>query len=458
MLDTVPLEVDTLPVTPAPVAVAEPDPVAPATIRWNLATRIAFRFCALYFTMYVLFTQMISSLLPLPGDGNGVPPLESLSAVQKVISLVGVHIVRISSPISFRGSGSGDKTIDWLLALTLLLAATIGTTVWSVIDRRRDNYLRLNAWFRLFLRLSLATTLVTYGTVKAIPLQMPYPSLTRLVEPYGNFSPMGVLWYSIGASRPYEMFAGSAELLAAVLLFVPRLATLGALIALADCIQIFTLNMTYDVPVKLFSFHLILMSLVLLAPEASRLANLFIFNRTAAPSTQPPLFRGRRASRIVLALQLVFGAYAVGLGFYGAWQGWKTFGGGAPKPALFGIWNVEQMSIDGVTRSPLLTDWGRWRRVIVQNGTAVSFQRMDDTFTAYPATFDANAKTITLTKPADKNWKATFSFQQPDPERLILDGQMDGHKVRMETRLFDRNNFLLVKTGFRFVQEVPFNR
>jgi len=28
----------------------------------------------------------------------------------------------------------------------------------------------------------------------------------------------------------------------------------------------------------------------------------------------------------------------------------------------------------------------------------------------------------------------------------------------METRLFDRNNFLLVKTGFHFVQEAPFNR
>ena len=113
--------------------------------------------------------------------------------------------------------------------------------------------------------------MVSYGTAKAIPLQMPAPGLTRLLEPYGNFSPMGVLWYSIGASRPYEIFAGCAELLGGILLFVPRLALLGALVALAVSVQIFTLNMTYDVPVKLFSFHLILMSLVLIAPEVSRL-------------------------------------------------------------------------------------------------------------------------------------------------------------------------------------------
>jgi hypothetical protein len=94
----------------------------------------------------------------------------------------------------------------------------------------------------------------------------------------------------------------------------------------------------------------------------------------------------------------------------------------------------------------------------VQNATVVSFQRMDDTVTGYPATFDTNAKTIALTKPSDKNWKGTLAFTQPDPEHLVLDGQMDGHKVRMETRLVDRNSFLLVKTGFRFVQEAPFNR
>lgn len=449
MLATEPLEFDTPFITAAP-PVAEIEP----RVRWNSATRVAFRFCTLYFTLYVLFTQMIASLLPLPG----VRPLESFGWMQRVVSWVGVHVLRISYPFSFRQTGSGDKTADWVLAFTLVVVAVLGTVVWSILDRRRDNYARLNAWFRLFLRLSLATTLVSYGTVKAIPLQMPYPNLTRLVEPYGNFSPMGVLWYSIGASRPYEIFAGSAELLAAILLFVPRLSLAGALVALAVSVQIFTLNMTYDVPVKLFSFHLILMSLVLIAPEVSRLLDVLVFNRPAEPSRQRPLFRGRRAAAIALGLQLAFGAFIVGLGFYGAWQGWKTYGGGAAKPPLYGIWNVEQMQIDGVTRSPLLTDWGRWRRVIVQNATAVSFQRMDDTVTGYPATFDTNAKTIALTKASDKNWKGTFAFTQPDPEHLVLDGQMDGHKVRMETRLVDRNSFLLVKTGFRFVQEAPFNR
>ena len=57
--------------------------------------------------------------------------------------------------------------------------------------------------------------------------------------------------------RSYEIFAGCAETLGGILLLTPRTTTLGALVCLADMIQVFMLNMTYDVPVKLFSFHLI---------------------------------------------------------------------------------------------------------------------------------------------------------------------------------------------------------
>ena len=74
--------------------------------------------------------------------------------------------------------------------------------------------------------------------VKWIPLQMPAPGLQRLLEPYGNFSPMGVLWFFIGASKGYEMFAGGMEVASAILLFIPMLATLGAMVSFGTAVQI----------------------------------------------------------------------------------------------------------------------------------------------------------------------------------------------------------------------------
>jgi len=439
------------------IVAAEPVPLAPVEVapRWRLSTRIAFRFCVVYFGVYILTTQMLPAMNPI----GGLPVLSTLGIVSGPVMWVIRHVFHDTRQLTILG-GSGDKMFDWVFSLCLLVFAAAITLVWSVLDRRRPNYVRMHKWFRLFVRFAVATTMVSYGMAKFIPLQMPAPPLTRLLEPYGNFSPMGVLWYSIGASFPYERVVGSAELLAAVLLFVPMTATLGGIVALVDSIQIFALNMTYDVPVKLFSFHLILMSLFILAPDIPRLFRLLVMNRPASASTVPPLGRRRRAIQAGIALQILFGAFFLWRGYSGSVQSSATFGAGAPKPPLYGIWVIDRMTIDGIERAALVGDYERWRRVVVQNATTLTFWRMDDTPYGVPAQVDLTAKTITLTLGQGDQRKTigTFSIDQPAPDRLVLDGALNGRKIRMETHLFPRENFLLVNRGFNWIQELPFNR
>ncbi len=126
------------------------------------------------------------------------------------------------------------------------------------------------------------------------------------------------------------------------------------------------------------------------------------------------------------------------------------------------------MTIDGQIRSPLVTDYDRWRRMVVQGATGVTFQRMDDTFTGYGAKVDMSARTITLTRGAATPVPGTasdqapevgrFTFEQPSPERLVLDGTLDGKTMRMELQYYDRSNFRLVQSRFRWIQDYPFNR
>jgi hypothetical protein len=254
------------------------------------------------------------------------------------------------------------------------------------------------------------------------------------------------------------MFAGTAEMLGGILLIIPRTAMLGALVCVADMTQVFMLNMTYDVPVKLFSFHLLLMALFLLTPEVHRLADFFFHNRNVMPSTQPQLFKMRRANLIAIVAQIVFGLWMVGTAAYGGWGDWHTYGAGRPKSPLYGIWNVDELSIDGQIRSPLLNDYDRWRRVIFDFPEWMAFQRMDDSFVGCSASINVNDNTLVLKKSSDKNFKGNFTFQRPAPDRLILDGEMGDHKMRMQLHLVDRRKFLLVNRGFHWVQEYPFNR
>jgi hypothetical protein len=404
--------------------------------------------------LFLVLSQPVTGFIP----AIDIFPPCAYPPVSSLISWTAVHVFGIHAPLVFVGSGSGDKVSDWIFHFLILVIAIVATPIWSILDRRRDNYDDLAKWFRLFVRFALAGQLLGYGFAKFFPLQMPFPHLTRLLEPYGNFSPMGVLWSSIGAAPSYEIFAGAAEILAGVLLIFPRTALLGALVSLADMTQVFMLNMTYDVPVKIFSFHLLLLSLYLLAPQAQRLFDFFILSKNAAPWAAPQLLRGTRANRIAFVAQIVLGVYLLGANLSNASSAWNFYGGGSPKSVLYGIWDVMSLEVNGKMQPPLVTDPRRYRRVVFDSPTVVSFQQMDDTIKSYSVTSSVSKKTLLLTDAKDKKWKAQYAYEREGPSRLKLDGIVDKLHVRMRLALVDRNNYLLVSRGFNWVQDYPVNR
>lgn len=426
--------------------------------RWHPSTRVAFRFSFLYLGLYVVLTQMFTSLVLFTTNDSGAFEFDTTAPARAVVVWLAAHVFRIGHPIVTVETGSGDRFYDWIVLSGILTLAVIGTAIWSFLDRKRQNYAKLYACFRVFMRLSLAATMLTYGAAKVLPLQMPFPYLSRLLEPYGNFSPMGVLWSSIGASPAYEIFAGCAEMLGGVLLFLPRTTTLGALICLADVTQVFMLNMTYDTPVKLLAFHLILISAFLLAFDARRLANLFFLKRPAETSREPDLFGAPRANRIAVIVQVLFGLWLVGANMHGSLSAYNVYGPGRPKSPLYGIWNVQDFTLDGQPRAPLTTDSDRWRRLVFDSPQFMTVQNMDDSFRGYAVKIDQKAETLALSGITDKKGKANLSFAQPAPGELIVDGLLEGHKVHAQLQLFERSKFPLVSRGFHWISERPFNR
>lgn len=371
-------------------------------------------------------------------------PVGSPAAAPNGLLDRGARLPRLA-PLVYTGSGSGDKTFDWVLAFSVLSAAALGTGIWSALDRRRGNYITLHKWFYLFLRFAVASEMLLYGTVKVVPLQMPYPFLARLVEPFGNFSPMGVLWYSVGAAPAYEMFVGAAEMLGGILLIFPRTTTLGALICLADTTEVFVLNMTYDVPVKLFGFHLVLMTLVLLAPPASPPRELLFLGsrrRPVHPSPTVPHAAHQSAGPRGTTRVRAFARNHERLRRLEELASLRR-----RSAQVAALWHLER-------RDQPVSVSARDLRAS-HHGDVPAPGRYARQLWCYRGHPDRQHRTH---RGADRNWKASLKYQQVGRGQLILDGEMDGRKLRLDLRLLDRNQFLLVSRGFHWIQEYPFNR
>jgi len=418
---------------------------------------LLFRLSVVYFTLYAFATQIIGGVVLTPWFS--FPALGTVWPLRNLTEWLAEHVFGLRTPLLFTGN-SGDTVFHWIQNAWLVTFAIVITAAWMIWRPRSgrrpasDREQAWHAWFRVFLRFALAAQMFYYGMAKIIPTQFPPPSLVTLVESVGNLSLSDLLWTWVGASTPYQVFTGGAEMAAGILLLFPRTTTLGALIGFVDMLQVFVLNMTYDFGLKQISLHYLLMFAFLLAPDAPRLASVLVLNRPAEPSAQRDLFATARANRIALVAQVVFGIYLIGMFTWIATRSYYAPGGpGEPRSPLYGIWNIEAMTVDGETRPAVLNDYDRrWRRAIFDTANVVVFQRTDDSLAHYEATIDTASRAIALTKRNGGPWRASFTFDRPSADRLVLEGTMDGYKLQLRLRLIDFDTFRLLNSRFRWIR------
>jgi hypothetical protein len=432
-----------------------PSPELAAGPRWSLAQRIAFRFVVCYFVLYLVPTGA-SQLLPF----SGFLIRHHEAFWTPVVTWVAQHILHTRYEIyPVEGAAFISNTAYGTILFGCYLAlAAVATLVWSLLDRRRPNYTRLHQWMRLLLRYSLAGAMISYGALKVIPVQMTSPlPLWVLKQRIGDLPPMRMLWIFVGSSTAYEMCTGAAELLGGVLLLVPRTVLLGSLVCLGDMAMVFTLNMCFDVHVKLFSFHLLFMSVLLIAPDASRLARLFLLNRTVEPAVTPPLFANRWLNRAPHILLFLFGVYEIGTNFAEAYKRYQPFH--PPRPPLYGVWSVDEFSLDGKV-IPRATDPQSWRWVTFQLPGVLQVDQMIGSYRWFALDLDTKGKRMVLAKTRwdpekgvvkdaagkpvkEPGWQAELAYARPTPDDLVLDGMLDGHHLhaKMSKMAQLRDNF-----------------
>lgn len=449
-----------------PMSSPEPDPpIEPAEVsvepagsspRWGWGQRVLFRFTFSYLLLFVsTYLLMFFAFAP---PFSLIPFLGALASPYLEIWDVLVPWagrVFFAADASVLPNASGDTTYSYVQVFCFLMLALIATAVWTLLDRRRASYARLHEWLRVYVRFALAFWMIGYGAAKVIPLQVSHPPLDRLLQPFGDASPEGLFWTFMGASFAYTIFAGVGEMLGGLLLVARRTTLLGALVCAVVLLHVVVLNLSYDVPVKLFSIHLLAMALFLAARDLRRLADLLVFNRAVEPVPIRPLFARVPLHRGALVLRsvLVFGLATFLLVRGAVFTQQRSQG---PKPPLYGLWTVEEFVVDGQTRPPLFTDETRWQRVVFDEPgvlailTGNSRQRFDLASVPGP-------RRLQLTRRFDPDWKSELSYRKLAPDLLAFEGTFDGHAVRARLRRAEVPAFRLTSRGFHWINEYPYS-
>lgn len=420
---------------------------------WGFGKRFLLRFTFTYLVLYML--GFLLEVLPLLGKLELGETYELLWT--SFAPWIGKRLFHLD--VAVLENGSGDTTYDYMKVLCFFLVALLAGLAWTILDRKGRNDARLYDWLRVYVRFSLASAMILYGASKVFSAQFGPPGYYRLLETFGEASPMGLLWTFMGLSRGYTLFAGLAEMAGGILLISRRTTLLGALVSVGVLLNVVLLNFFYDVPVKLFSSHLLAMAVLLTLPDLRRMADFLLFNRRVEPAEIRPLFRSPRLNRAALVLRTVF---IVGLSIYWLHDCYTTdqqYGYLAPKPPFHGAWEVEEYAVNGQPRPPLLTDAARWRRVLFDEPGFLGIHAMDkEKDQYYVLKLDTQAKRFVLSKFKDPKWRSVLSYQQPRPDVLTLAGTIDGQKVTARLRRMDDSKFLLTSRGFHWINERPFNR
>ena len=392
----------------------------------------------------------------LPGMGwvNGLWK----DAWKPLVIWFGAHVLRLSQPVIYQRTGSGDTAHDWIFMILVLAWSLVFALVWLWLDRKGRYDAVSSAWLRVYLRYTLGTTMLVYGVLKVFDQQFFPPHGLMLTQSFGQTTPMRLAWNYVGYSIPYTVFAGALECLGGLLLFFRRTATLGAVISAIVLTNVVMMNICYDIPVKLHSALYLVMALAILAPSMKRLGNIFFHKSVEPEATDVPAGRGwMRRARMGLKT-LFLGSLLVSQLAWG-WNAWRDR---FPEPGpLNGLYEIESLRIDGADRPPVFTDKARWRWLEI-GARYLRIATVDGHATPGCKTaFDSSTKRLSVQPGrAPRTWEipapaGDLTANFVDASHLHLSGTLDSKAIDILARKTDPAEFPLTTHRIHWISELP---
>jgi hypothetical protein len=402
--------------------------------KWNLLEKTIFKFLFLYFLLYIL------SIFTAP-------------LWEPIVKWVGTSIFNIQHEFSSNGKGSGDTTYAYLLLFLFFCLSIFGSIFWSLFDSKRKSYNQLQYGFLVFLRFVLIFFMFQYGIIKIFHLQMSPISNSDLIQTFGTKSPMGLAWKFMGFSKTYSIFAGLAEVIAGFLLIFRKTQTFGAIAVIIVMLNVFMMNLCFDIPVKIFSFHLMLMGVILLLADFKRVFGVLLLNKNIDNYIIYPQLK-KDDKQVITVAKWVMLILVSALFIFTSYPRYKKKYL-AQKTAFYGVWEVIEFNRGNQKNKTYLDLKKRWQYIAIDEPKYASIKTIGDKQSNVKFIIDTTKNTIGLGSIKSKNLD-TLNFTHKD-SILIINGIFKRDSLKMKLKKKKLNEFNLKSRGYNWINEFPLN-
>jgi len=418
--------------------------------RWSFKKLMFFRFFFTYFLLFVSYDLItrLGSMINIPFQIH-----------HDFFLWIGQTVFEIPHNGLVVNDNFVDTTYQYVALFCIFIISIVIVFFWTGIASKVENYRSLYYWLRVVLRFYVGFILVNYGLVKLFQLQFPEPSLFRLVDTYGNSSPMELAWSFLGYSKGYNLFMGIAEIMS-LFLFFRRTLTFGLLVTFAVTINVLAVNFFYDIPLKIITSHLVLFTMFLLAHDFKNLIN-FFFNKKEVALTllnKPKVLNNITAKKGVVALKSIFLVLIFVLATYKLNKRNTILNGEFSKSQFYGIYDAISFEKNGnlITSS---NKWDKkWKYLIMEYRGRVQLVDDNNNVSLFSSSIDSIVGSIKLISDNYLTDTLTLSYEKHSDSKIIFKSKVNGDSIKVTCQILKERDFLLMKSEVNLINDDPFKR
>lgn len=351
-------------------------------------------------------------------------------------------------PLKDTGVYSDSFSMYILIGILVLLSIVTSVLFFSikVFRNKRDQFVLIIYHICL---IYLSLILFKYGLDKVFKTQFYLPEPNILFTPVGQLSRDILFWSTMGTSHAYNIFLGSIEILAALLLFFQRTRMLGLLIAVAALAHIIAINFSFDISVKLFSVLLFLMTFYLLHPYLKKLYCFFfskenihleVLNNSKQKNLHLSLSKLITPAIIVFIIIESFYPYII----------YRNFNDdNAKRPYLHGAYEVNAVVYENdtlpVSSSPV-------KRIFIHRDHYLIFQDHADVMHDYKLNSDVSKTSLIITDYDNNQRRLPYSMNDKD-SFFKIQYPIKGKNYWLLCKKTDWKKLPLLQSGFNWTYD-----